>query len=126
MGWDPATISCVIALGALIVAVVTLIVNTGFQQNNQDRQDHTDITQQIEEAKAKAASETRIQVSLNAIQGDTREIRSEQKAIRSDMGEVNNRLVKVEESTKSAHHRLDRVDAELNGLHGNDDKEGKR
>lgn len=126
MGWDPATISCLIALGALIVTIITLLVNTGFQRNNQDRQEHNDVTQQIEDAKAKAASEAKIQISLNAIQGDTREIRSEQKAIRSDMSEVNNRLVKVEESAKSAHHRLDRVDAELNGLHGNDDKEGKR
>lgn len=29
MGWDPATISCVIALGALIVTIITLLVNTG-------------------------------------------------------------------------------------------------
>lgn len=112
---DTAVISVIVAVAALIVSVIFGTLNANRQHNGM-------IQQQIDDAKNKAAADARIETSLTQIKTDTGEIRSEQKGIRNDMNDFNKRLVIVEESTKSAHHRIDRVDEELNIKH---QKEGE-
>lgn len=115
MHMDPAIVSVIVAIGALIVSVI-------FGTLNANRQHDGVIQQQINDAKNKAAADARIETSLTQIKADTGDTRSELKGIRNDMNDFNKRLVKVEESAKSAHHRIDRVDEELSIKH---QKEGE-
>lgn len=107
---DTAIISVIVSVAALIVSVIFGTLNANRQHNGM-------VQQQIDDARNKAASDARIETSLAQIKTDTSEIRSEQKGIRNDMNDFSKRLVIVEESTKSAHHRIDRVDEELNIKH---------
>jgi hypothetical protein len=43
------------------------------------------------------------------------DVKNEISSIREEMKSYNERLVKVEESCKQAHHRLDTIDVRLNG-----------
>ncbi len=50
---------------------------------------------------------SRVETKLDVIGGDIKETRDDVKALRVRPEDMAERLVKVEESTKSAHHRID-------------------
>ena len=55
---------------------------------------------------------TEIAVKLETIKDNTLEIKNEIKAVKSDIEKIKERLVVVEQSTKSAHKRLDAINNE--------------
>jgi len=55
---------------------------------------------------------TTIIVRLDTINSGVSEIKTEMKSVRADVQELRERLVVVEQSTKSAHHRLDGLGGE--------------
>lgn len=104
---DPSVIISLLSLaGVVVFGVLTAVHNSG-----------GDVRQQLEDAKREAATNAKIETSLDSIKVDTAEIRTEQRSLRTDMAEYNRRLTVVEQSTKSAHHRLDHVDDVLNIQH---------
>ena len=58
---------------------------------------------------------TRINVKLDNISQATQEIKSEISSMREDIKSHNDRLIKLEESVKSAHHRIDGIAERMNG-----------
>lgn len=104
---EPSVIISLLSLAGMIVFGVLTAAH-----NNSG-----DVRQQIEEAKKEAAANAKIELSLDSIKADTGEIRSEQRTMRMDINDYGKRLVIVEQSAKSAHHRIDRLDNQLEIAH---------
>lgn len=103
---DPSTW---ISLAAVAISLVFGVLNAG--HNSQ-----SDIKDQLEAAKQQAAQQAKIETSLSVIQRDTGDIKAEMKGLKSDLQDVTRRLVIVEQSTKSAHHRIDELLKKGGGL----------
>lgn len=89
----------IIALGSLAVAVMALLLKGRG------------------ETKAAAADSARTQAKLDSIAGGVDEIRIEQRAMRDRVDGLAERVAGVEASVKSAHHRLDELDAKFLAAH---------
>ncbi|KMK77631.1 hypothetical protein [Alkalihalobacillus pseudalcaliphilus] len=89
-------IGIVVGVGGLIVGCLGYF----FNRNKQLR----------EEVQASAKIET----TLTHISKGVDDIRVDQKASEKHMAMVNERLTRVEESTKSAHRRIDQIKGEIN------------
>ena len=98
-GADPSTW---ISLAAVAISLVFGVLNAGHNGRS-------DIKDQLETAKQQASQQARIETSLSVIQQDTSDIKAEMKGLKSDLQDVTRRLVIVEQSTKSAHHRIDEL-----------------
>lgn len=98
-GADPSTW---ISLAAVAISLVFGVLNA-------TRSGQSDIRDQLEAAKQQAAQQAKIETSLSVIQRDTGDIKAEMKGLKSDLQDVTRRLVIVEQSTKSAHHRIDEL-----------------
>lgn len=61
------------------------------------------------DTKANANEMTTVIVKLETINENTKEIKADIKDVKNDMERMKERLIKVEQSTKSAHHRLDNI-----------------
>lgn len=105
---DTATLITVL----ISVAALAFSIYSGLRGHN--RADKEDVTSEREKATAEAANHARdmatINVKLDGISGDVRDIKDENRSVRSDVSHLTERVVKVEESTKSAHHRLDMIE----------------
>lgn len=88
-------VSVLISGIAVICSVVMLIVT--LKRNN-----HTD-------SKVQATEMTTVIVKLEAINSNVSEIRSDMKALKTDVQDLRDRVIIVEQSTKSAHKRLDTI-----------------
>ena len=97
---DPSTW---ISLAAVAISLVFGVLNAGHNGRS-------DIKDQLETAKQQASQQARIETSLSVIQQDTSDIKAEMKGLKSDLQDVTRRLVAVEQSTKSAHHRIDELE----------------
>lgn len=69
-------------------------------------------TKDIEE---RAKENAKINFKLDEISGTTREIKADIGSMREDIKSHNDRLIKVEESAKQAHKRIDLLDHKLIG-----------
>ncbi|MBV4429704.1 hypothetical protein [Clostridium tyrobutyricum] len=56
---------------------------------------------------------TRVETKIDYIGGDIKDIRDDVKAVSVRQEDMAERLVKVEESTKSAHHRIDDIEGKI-------------
>lgn len=70
-------------------------------------------TKDLEE---RVARETRMDVKLDSISEDVKYVKDEMTLSKKQYAEFDRRLIKVEESSKSAHHRLD-------GIMGKEDRD---
>lgn len=96
---------------ALIISIVSVAFSVYFGLKNSKRTDTKDIEERVKE-------NTRINTKLDSIGQTTQEIKSEISSMRDDIKSHNDRLIKVEESAKQAHHRLDGIEDRLNGKDG--------
>lgn len=62
---------------------------------------------QTDDDKKEASEMTTLIVKLENINNGVNEIKSDMRNMRSDIQDLRDRLIIVEQSTKSAHHRLD-------------------
>ena len=53
-------------------------------------------------------------MKLDAISNNTTEIKNEVSEMRKEINSHDNGIIKVEESVKSAHHRIDGIETRLN------------
>ena len=87
---------------ALIISAVSLgfgIYQGVSNLRRNDRQDN----------RAEATQITAVIVKLETIGEGVNEIKSDMRNIRNEIKDIRERLTKVEESTKSAHHRIDGI-----------------
>ncbi|MDD2958875.1 MAG: hypothetical protein PHR92_10175 [Lachnospiraceae bacterium] len=85
---------------ALLVSIVSVAFAVYFGVKNTKRADTSD-------AEKKATEMATINVKLDTIGGDVRDIKYDISAVKKDVQGLAERMVVVEQSTKSAHHRLD-------------------
>lgn len=97
---------------AIIISVLSLGFSVFMGLKNNKRTDNEEIEERVKE-------NTRINMKLDAISSNTTEIKNETLEMRKEINSHDNRIIKVEESVKSAHHRIDGLETRING-----DKEG--
>lgn len=88
-----------------ILTVISVIAAVYFAYRSNTRADHDDVSK-------KAQMEAILSEKLDSISGDTKEIRKEISDVKVKVNDLSERVVIVEQSTKSAHHRLDRYEEE--------------
>lgn len=84
----------------IIISAVSVAFAIYFGQKSNRRNDYKDIEERV-------ARETKIDVKLDDISGDVKDIKHDMLSTKTKIDEIDRRLIVVEESSKSAHHRLD-------------------
>lgn len=93
---------------ALLLSVVSVSFSIFFGLKNNKRSDTKDIEDRVRE-------NTKINMKLDNIASNTSDIKSEVSEIKKEMSGHEARIIKVEDSAKSAHHRIDEIVERLNG-----------
>ena len=96
-------ISIISVTFSIFFGIVSLVLNI----KNNRRTDNSDLEDRVRE-------NTRINMKLDTISSNTKEIKDEVVEMRKELNSHDNRIIKVEESVKSLHHRIDEMEARLN------------
>lgn len=96
---------------ALLISIVSVCFPVFFGLKNNKRSDTKDIEERVKE-------NTRINMKLDNIASNTNEIKNDVSEMRKEINLHGERIIKVEDSVKSAHHRLDGLEKRLNGEEG--------
>lgn len=91
----------------ILISVVSVSAAIFFGIKSLKRANKQDTEQQKKDAVADAANNTAILVKLETIGSGVTEIKSDIKSMKLDVKDLTERLIVVEQSTKSAHKRLD-------------------
>ena len=92
---------------AIIISVLSLGFSVFMGLKSNKRTDTKDIEERVKE-------NTRINMKLDAISNNTTDIKNEVSEMRKEINSHDSRIVEVEESVKSFHHRLDGIEERLN------------
>lgn len=87
---------------SLLIAGLGCAFAIFFGLKNNRRADDKEIADRV-------ARDTKINIKLDDISGDVKEIRYDITETKKQVAEMDKRLVIVEQATKSAHHRLDDI-----------------
>jgi septal ring factor EnvC (AmiA/AmiB activator) len=93
---------------AILISVVSVVFSIFFGLKNNKRSDTKDIEERVR-------NDTKINVKLDNISQTTQDIKNEIASMRDDIKSHNDRIIKVEESVKQAHKRLDIMENRLDG-----------
>lgn len=96
-------ISIISVTFSIFFGIVSLVLNI----KNNRRTDNSDLEDRVRE-------NTRINMKLDAISSNTKDIKDEVVEMRKELNSHDNRIIKVEESVKSLHHRIDGMETRLN------------
>lgn len=96
-------ISIISVTFSIFFGVVSLVLNI----KNNRRTDNSDLEDRVRE-------NTRINMKLDTISSNTKDIKDEVVEMRKELNSHDNRIIKVEESVKSLHHRVDEMATRLN------------
>lgn len=96
-------ISIISVTFSIFFGIVSLVLNI----KNNRRTDNSDLEDRVRE-------NTRINMKLDAISSNTKDIKDEVVEMRKELNSHDNRIIKVEESVKSLHHRVDEMETRLN------------
>lgn len=86
----------------ILISVVSVSFAIYSGLKNLKRADTSDI-------ETRAKEQATVNVKLDTIATDCRDIKGEISSVRTDIQDLNTRLIKVEQSVKSAHHRIDEI-----------------
>lgn len=87
----------------IIIAALSLSLSTYVALRNNRKSDDKDIADKV-------ARDTKINCKLDEISSDVKDVKYDMSATRSKVEDMDKRLVVVEQSVKSAHHRIDRIE----------------
>lgn len=93
---------------ALLISFFSLLLSAFNTFKGNKRADTTDIER-------RAAENAVTNTKLDGIAQDVRDIKYDITTVKKDVQGLNERLIKVEQSVKSAHHRLDGITGEREG-----------
>lgn len=93
----------------LLIAIGGIMVTLVFSILTQSRASRNSVKEEIQQAKVEAQKQARVESKLDEISSDTKDIKSDLRNVKADISSINERLIIVEQSTKSAHHRLDEI-----------------
>ena len=100
-------IAVIISIISVAFSVFFGFFSLSFNSKNDKRSDRVELEERVKE-------NTRINMKLDTISNNTTEIKNEVTEMRKELNSHDSRIVKVEESVKSAHHRIDGLEARLN------------
>lgn len=100
-------IAVIISIISVAFSVFFGFFSLSFNSKNDKRSDRVELEERVKE-------NTRINMKLDAISTNTTEIKNEVSEMRKEINSHDTRIIKVEESVKSAHHRLDGIEDRLN------------
>lgn len=106
------TLPIVISIIGVCISGISVGAVIYFNSKNSKHTDEKEIRERIEE-------QTRVNLKLDEINRNTTDIKYDVSAVKKDVQAHGDRLIKVEESVKSAHHRLDTLEKKV------DEKEDK-
>ena len=92
--------STIISLCSLIIAMVVAFSNIRNKNYVNDRESASQITTLI--------------VKLENIADGINEIKSDMRSMKNDVDDLRERLISVEQSAKTAHHRIDTLEGKVN------------
>ena len=98
---------------SLIISLISVAFAIFFGLKNSKRTDVKDIEERVKE-------NTKINIKLDNIGQTTQDIKTEISSMGDDIKSHNDRIIKLEESCKSAHHRIDGLAKRIDG--GNHDE----
>lgn len=87
---------------ALLLSIISVAFSIFFGIKNNKRSDTKDIEERVR-------NDTKINVKLDNISQTTQDIKNEISSMREDIKSHNDRLIKVEESLKSAWHEINEI-----------------
>jgi peptidoglycan hydrolase CwlO-like protein len=96
---------------AFLISVVSVVFSIFFGLKNNKRSDADDIKERVRQ-------DTVINTKLDTITQTIQDVRNEITSMRNDIQMHNDRIIKVEESCKQAHRRLDTMEVRLDGGRG--------
>lgn len=94
---------------ALILSILSVGFSIYFGIKNSKKSDAKDLEERVK-------ANTTVNLKLDGIQESLDDIKEDVASIKRDIKQHNDRLIKVEESTKSAHKRLDDMQKVINDL----------
>lgn len=97
----------IISIIGVFISAVSVTTVIYFNSKNSKHTDEKEIRERIEE-------QTRVNLKLDEINRNTTDIKYDVSAVKKDVQAHGERLIKVEESVKSAHHRLDTLENRIN------------
>ena len=92
---------------AYLISILSLAFSIFFGLKSSKHTDTKDIEERVKD-------NTRINMKLDAIAGTTQEIKSEISTMREEINSHNDKIIKLEQSLKSAHRRLDTLEERMN------------
>lgn len=101
------TLPVIISIIAVCISIISTFAGIYFNSKNSKHTDDKEIRERIEE-------QTRVNLKLDEINRNTTDIKYDVSAVKKDVQSHGDRLIKVEESVKSAHHRLDTLESRMN------------
>lgn len=87
----------------IVIAALSLSLSTYVAIRNNRKSNDKDIADKV-------ARDTKINCKLDEISSDVKDVKYDMSATRSKVESMDKRLVVVEQSVKSAHHRIDRIE----------------
>lgn len=93
-------LSTIISVVSVTVAVIVMVTNIKRNSSRDNRQEASNLTTLI--------------VKLENISEGVNEIKSDMRNMKSDIQDLRDRLIRVEQSDKSAHHRIDTLEGKGN------------
>jgi len=87
----------------IVIAALSLSLSTYVAIRNNRKSTDKDIADKV-------ARDTKINCKLDEISSDVKDVKYDMSATRSKVENMDKRLVVVEQSVKSAHHRIDRLE----------------
>lgn len=89
---------------SVLLSVISVVIAAAVAATNIKRNNASDNRQE-------AANLTTLIVKLENISDGVNEIKSDMRSMKSDIQDLRDRLIRVEQSDKSAHHRLDTLES---------------
>lgn len=87
----------------IIISALALSFSIYMGIRNNRKDDNKEITDKV-------ARDTKINCKLDEISSNVKDIKYDMSATKNKVGDIDKRLVVVEQSVKSAHHRIDRIE----------------
>lgn len=96
----------IISVIGIIISAISVIAVIYFNSKNSHKTDTKEIEERVKE-------NTRINLKLDDIASTVREVKTEITSLKEEMQNHNDRIIKVEESAKQGHKRLDAFENRL-------------
>lgn len=100
-------VTVIISLIGLFVSTVSVCAVIYFNSRNSKKTDVKDIERQV-------AERTEMNMKLDEINRNTTDIKYDVSAVKKDIQKHSEKIIELEQSTRSAHHRLDGLEDRLN------------